>query len=43
MMAQQTFNPIKYGFEWTTDGWYKFGSGHPEISVIVSVYGIHHE
>lgn len=84
-MAQQIFNPIKYGFEWTTDGWYKFdvqaaekkalgernaeikrlkaagrkpkaftlskqqmthggiGSGHPEISVVVSVYGINCE
>lgn len=84
-MAQQMFNPIEHGFEWTADGWYKFdakaaekqalternaevkrlkaaghnpkpftlsrqqltrggiGSGHPEITVIVSVYGINHE
>lgn len=80
-MTQMTFNPIRYGFEWTQD-WYTFdarsaekkalaarnaevkrlktegrtvktftlskqqltmggiGSGHPEITVIVSVYGL---
>lgn len=90
-MAQQTFNPIDYGFKWQGD-WYTFdaraaekealaarnaevkrlraefkrlrmtterpvkpftlrqqqitkggiGSGHPEITVIVSVYGINY-
>lgn len=25
-MDQMTFNPIKYGFEWTADGWYKWDS-----------------
>ena len=81
-MAQQIYDPIDYGFEFTTDGWYKFnrieasklalkarnqaakqykangfkvraftlsnqlrtmggiGSNHPEISVIVNVYGL---
>jgi hypothetical protein len=23
-MGQHTFNPIDYGFSWTTDGWYEW-------------------
>lgn len=83
-MRQEIFDPVEYGFEWTTDGWYKFdyetsrkaaiaarremakelkasghkirfftlrnqritlggiGSRHPEITQIVSVYGLNY-